>query len=72
MGVFRVGIFWVGVFLIPLLRLKILYRKVFLKTCKIHKEAPVPESLFNKVTGSPAGYPATLLKEKTPMQVFSD
>ena len=27
------------------------------------------ESLFNKVTDL---YPATLLKEKTPMQVFSD
>ena len=36
---------------------------------KIHKKTPVPESLFNKVTGL---YPATLLKEKTPIEVFSD
>ena len=36
---------------------------------KIHKKTPVSESLFNKVTDL---YPATLLKEKTPIQVFSD
>ena len=29
----------------------------------------MPESLFNKVTGL---YPVTLLKEKSPIQVFSD
>ena len=36
---------------------------------KIHKETPVPESLFNKVTGL---YPETSMKERTPAQVFSD
>ena len=36
---------------------------------KIHKKTPVLESLFNKVTDL---YPTTLLKEKTPIQVFSD
>ena len=36
---------------------------------KIHKKTPVPESLFNKVIGF---YPATSLKERTPIQVFSD
>ena len=40
--------------------------KVF---CKINRKTPVLESLFNKVTGL---YPATLLKENTPIQVFSD
>ena len=40
--------------------------KVF---CKIHRKTPVLESLFNKVTGL---YPAILLKENTPIQVFSD
>ena len=37
--------------------------------CKIHRKTPVLESLFNKVTGL---YPATLLKENTPIQVLSD
>ena len=36
---------------------------------KFHKKTPVAESLFNKVTGL---YPATSLKERTPIQVFSD
>ena len=40
------------------------YKEVILK---IQRKAPVME--FNIVTGL---YPATLLKEKTPMQVFSD
>ena len=39
------------------------------KFSKIHRKTPLPETLFNKVTGH---YPATLLKEKTPIQVFSD
>ena len=37
--------------------------------CKIHKKTPVPEPLFRKVAGL---YSATLLKEKTLTQVFSD
>ena len=37
--------------------------------CKNHKKTPVPESLFNEVIGL---YPATILKERTPAQVFSD
>ena len=32
-------------------------------------KTPVPESLFNKVTGL---YPATSMKETTPTQVLSD
>ena len=36
---------------------------------KIHKKTSMLESLFNKVAGL---YPATLLKERTPTQVFSD
>ena len=36
---------------------------------KIYKKATLLEYLFNKVTGV---YPATSLKEKTPIQVFSD
>ena len=39
------------------------------KFCKIHKKAPMSYSLFNKVASL---YSATLLKEKTPIQVFSD
>ena len=35
----------------------------------MHKETPVPKSLSNKVIGF---YPATSLKERTPIQVFSD
>ena len=37
--------------------------------CEIHRETPVPESFFIKVTDL---YHATLLKENTPIQVFSD
>ena len=37
--------------------------------CKIHKKTHVPDSLFNKIIGV---YPATSLKERTPIQVFSD
>ena len=36
---------------------------------KINKKTPLPEPLFNKVIGF---YPATSLKEKAPIQVFSD
>ena len=36
--------------------------------CKIHERTSVLESHFNKVRGL---YPATLLKERTPTQVFS-
>ena len=39
------------------------FREIFF--CKI----PVPESLFNKVIGF---YPATSLKERTPIQALSD
>ena len=44
-------------------------QKVFLKSYKIHNKTPVPELLFNQVTGL---YEAPLLKEKTPIQMFSD
>ena len=37
--------------------------------CKIHKKTLVPESLLNTVTGLS---PITSLKERTPIQVFSD
>ena len=43
-----------------------LFREILF--CKIQK-TPVPEPLFNKVI---AFYPATSLKERTPIQVFSD
>ena len=36
---------------------------------KIHKKTYVSDSLLNKIIGV---YPATSLKERTPMQVFSD
>ena len=36
---------------------------------KVHTKTPVPESLFNEVAGLD---PATSLKEKTPIEVFSD
>ena len=35
----------------------------------MHKKAPVPESLFNKIKGL---IPAASLKKRTPTQVFSD
>ena len=37
--------------------------------CKIHEKTSVLESHFNKVAGL---YPATLQKERTPTQVFSN
>ena len=40
-----------------------------LKFCEIHGKKPVAESLFIKVIDL---YPAILLKEKDPIQVFSD
>ena len=40
-----------------------------LKFCEIPGKKPVAESLFIKVTDL---YPAILLKEKGPIQVFSD
>ena len=50
--------------------LEMLYKIGVLKNVdKIHRKKPVPESLFTEVTGL---YHATLLKEKTPIQVFSD
>ena len=36
---------------------------------KNHKKIPVSESVFNEVIGL---YPATILKERTPAQEFSD
>ena len=39
-----------------------------LNFCKIHRKTPVSDCLLNKVARF---YPATLLKEKTPMQVLS-
>ena len=44
-----------------------LSRKIFF-FCKIHKQTPVLEPHFNKVTGL---YPAISLKERTPTEVFS-
>ena len=48
-----------------------LFRELCCCCCcyKIHKKTAVPESLFYKVIGF---YPATSLKERTPIQVFSD
>ena len=45
-----------------------LFREIFY-FCEIHKKAPVPQSLFNKVIGF---FPATSLKESTPIKVLSD
>ena len=44
------------------------YKIGVLKIFYFFKKTPVPETLFNEVTGL---YPAVLLKEKTPIQVFS-
>ena len=44
-----------------------LLRNIFF--CKIHKKTPVLESQFNKITGL---YPASPLKERSPIRVFSD
>ena len=44
-------------------------KRYFEKFRKVHTKAPVPESLFNEVAGL---YPATSLKGKTPIEVFSD
>ena len=38
----------------------------FKNVCKIHRKTPVPDSLFTVLS------PATLRKENTPIQVFSD
>ena len=37
--------------------------------CNIYEKTPVPESLFNKLTGL---YSATSLKDRTPSQMLSD
>ena len=44
----------------------VLQNSCSLNFCKIHRKTPVSECLLNKVV---CFYPATLLKEKTPMQV---
>ena len=38
----------------------------FKNVCKIHRKTPVPDSLFTVLS------PATLRKENTPIQVFSE
>ena len=47
----------------------VLQNRCFLKFFKIHRKTSVSVSPFNKVSGL---YPATSLKEKTLIQVFSD
>ena len=42
---------------------------MFADVCKIYRKTSVSESFFNRVADL---YPPTFLKEKTPMQVYSD
>ena len=46
-----------------------LFCNFFFFFCNIYEKAPVPESLFNKLTGL---YSATSLKDRTPSQMLSD